>query len=90
MVIALAAVLLSLPVAYWMSIQLDDVKIRREFLDKNPDVEIISSGVGEGDFDNAWYHIKYRKPESLDVHESIVLYQRKGRDWETSSNLKVP
>ena len=74
----------------YYSFQPDYEKVRGEFLEQNPGIEVIDLYVGEGDFDNAWYHIIYRKPSESHVQEKIVLYQREGREWKTNYNLKVP
>lgn len=65
-----------------------DEKVRRAFADANPDVEVLHATVGEGDFDNAWYHIGYRKDGG--AKEAIVLYQLDGFSWETNRTLKLP
>lgn len=89
-VILVSILLFALGVAFCNSFRPDDEKVRDEFLEQNPGVEVISLYVGEGDFDNAWYHIIYKNPSESHVQEKIVLYQREGREWKTNYNLKVP
>jgi hypothetical protein len=68
----------------------DDEKVKREFAETNPGVEVIYASVGEGDFDNAWYHVGYRKIGEGDVRERVVLYQRDGTKWHTKYDLRTP
>ena len=46
-----------------------------EFKLQNPKFTLIDSRIGEGDADNAYVYIKYKKPADINVYEDIVLYQ---------------
>lgn len=60
-----------------------DDQVRAEFLRAHPNAEVLSLGVGEGDDDNAYYHIHYRAPNDSAVHEACWLYsQVNGSDWQ--------
>ena len=69
----------------------DKQHIREDFNHRYPHAKILSIGSGEGDSDNAYYHIKYRVKGSNTSIEAIFLYQYKNSKWEfvidTTSNL---
>ncbi len=68
----------------------DSERIKEEFAEQNPGTEVVFATVGEGDFDNAWYHIGYRKNGENEVRVRVILYQRDGMAWRTSANLQSP
>lgn len=64
-----------------------DHAVRAEFLRAHPGAEVLDLGVGEGDSDNVYYHIRYRAPNDSTVHEVCWLYsQVNGRDWQRMSD----
>ena len=57
-----------------------DEKARREFMAENPAAIVKAQFVGEGDFDNAYMHVVYTDPGSVQEKEVMWLYQRNLHD----------
>jgi uncharacterized lipoprotein NlpE involved in copper resistance len=61
----------------------DDKVVRQEFLAQTKDASIVFVGIGEGDSDHAYYHIRYKVQGNDTLWEDIWLYQK-----QTSGNWK--
>jgi hypothetical protein len=63
-----------------------DERVRSEFVARYPGYSVNSIGVGEGDGDNAYFHIRYRKPGDNRTFEQVWLYQDLGgKEWVCSN-----
>jgi hypothetical protein len=51
-------------------------QVRGEFLALHPGAVILDAGPGEGDFDHAYWCIRYRQPPDTVLREQYWLYQR--------------
>ena len=61
-------------------------QLRKEFLDTHPTAVIVQAGVGEGDFDNALWCVRYRHPPDTVVLEQVWLVQKdSNREWSVTS-----
>jgi len=61
-----------------------------EFKLRNPGVTIISFSPGEGDLDNVYVYIKYKKPTDGNLYQDIVLYQNiKGGNYTVVESSKI-
>jgi len=50
--------------------------VRRDFLGLYPNAAVVDVGSGEGDADDAYFHIKYRIAPDTALLEQVWLYQR--------------
>jgi len=56
--------------------------VRSEFLARHPGYIVEFIGAGEGDSDNVYYHVRYRKPGATVLFEQQWLYQDHGeKEW---------
>jgi len=68
----------------------DDDIVRKEFLAEHPNAELVFVGVGEGDSDNAYYHIQYKLSEDDHVLEKIWLYQKNYQgEWRVTKKSRA-
>lgn len=55
-------------------------QMRAEFQAEHPRAVIVTAGVGEGDFDNALWCVRYREAPDTVLREQVWLYQRGSDD----------
>jgi len=61
-----------------------------EFKLRNPGATVISFRSGEGDSDNVYVYIKYKKPSDENLYQEIVLYQNiKGGNYIVVESNKI-
>jgi hypothetical protein len=59
-----------------------DGRVRSEFMARHPGYSLVFVGVGEGDGDNAYFTIRYKKPGDTRTFEQEWLYQNiGGKEW---------
>jgi hypothetical protein len=59
--------------------------VRLEFLLSNPDAQIVSLDVGEGDSEAVYYHIRYRTSGDTATREEEWQYLRRDGRWVNTS-----
>ena len=58
-----------------------------EFKNANPSYTVISVDTGEGDSDNVYFHIKYKKPNDVNKYEEVWLYQDSDLGWRNTNRI---
>jgi hypothetical protein len=57
--------------------------VKTSFLKEHPEYTVLDIHVDEGDFDEVYFHIKYRKPKEDKIYGDMWLYLRnKNREME--------
>ena len=64
-------------------------RVKKEFLTKHPTYIVLEIGPGEGDSDNVYFHIKYKKNKKGETFKIVWLYQRQSNGkWKVTNIIK--
>ena len=65
-------------------------RVRRDFSEKHPGYEVVSSDAESGSAESVRCVISYRKPDSRQVHEEVWWYRNAGGGWALFKILETP
>ena len=64
--------------------------VKKDFYEIYSNSNIISIGVGEGDSDNVYYHIKFKYYDNNRIYEEVFLYQNISGKWRKKGSDPDP